>query len=132
MTDLVVCIGAGKGTWSGVLRLINSGKFSNIFLVLNQWTFDNLKLQKDGLNFVLVNSDEKTIMIRDSIISQLKGKIRDFEVAVNIDSGTGKEHAGLITALLKLGLAFRFISAEGDKIEDLTADEKDYFESNSL
>ncbi len=130
MTDLVACLGAGKGTWGGVLKLINSGKFQKIHLIVNQWTRDNLKMQRDNLNLVLINSDDKTAKIRDAIIAQLKGKIGDFEVAVNLDSGLGKEHTALITALVKLGLAFRFIVAEDDKVEDLTADDRDYFESS--
>lgn len=131
MTDMVACLGAGKGTWSGVLKLMNSGKFQNIFLIINEWTRDNLKMQKENLHLVMINSDDKTANIRDAIVNQLQGKINDFEVAVNLDSGTGKEHAALITALVKLGLSFRFIVSEDDRIDDLTADERDYFESES-
>jgi len=120
MTDLVACLGTGKGTWTGVLKLINKLEFENIFLVVNQWTMENLKIKKDNLQFVLINSDDNTSKIRDSIIKQMEGKVKGFEVAVNIDSGTGKEHTALITALIKLGLALRFVVAEGESIEEVS------------
>ncbi|MFH0869668.1 MAG: hypothetical protein V1866_01260 [archaeon] len=123
MTDLVACLGAGKGTWSGVLRLMNSGKFQKIFLVVNEWTRDNLKMQNENLHLVIINSDDKTVNIRDSIVKQLQGKINDFEVAVNLDSGTGKEHAALATALMRLGLSLRFVVAENDDVEEVSYSE---------
>jgi len=128
MTDLVACLGAGKGTWSGVLKLMNSGKFQNIFLIVNGWTRDNLKMQKENLHLIIINSDDKTANIRDAIVKQLQGKINDFEVAVNIDSGTGKEHAALATALMKLGLSLRFVVAENDDVEEISYSEHVEFE----
>jgi hypothetical protein len=121
MTDLVACLSTGKGTWIGVLKLVNKQDFENVFLVVNSWTRENLKLKKDNLRLVNINSDDKTSSIRDSIIKQLEGKVKGFEVAVNIDSGTGKEHTALVTALIKLGLALRFIVAEGEEIEEVSA-----------
>jgi hypothetical protein len=121
MTDLVACLSTGKGTWTGVLKLINKLEFGNIFLVANQWSKDNLKIKKDNIQFILINSEDNTSKIRDSITKQLEGKIKDFEVAVNIDSGTGKEHTALITALMKLGLALRFVVCENDNLEEVSS-----------
>jgi hypothetical protein len=120
MTDLIACLGTGKGTWTGVLKLVSKSEFERIFLVVNSWTKDSLKLKRDNLFFITIDSDQKATTIRDDIIKQLDGKIKDFEVAVNIDSGTGKEHAALITALIKLGLALRFVVCEADEIEELS------------
>jgi hypothetical protein len=120
MTDLVACLGTGKGTWTGVLKLISKPEFVNVFLIANQWTKDSLKLKRENLNFVIINSDDKTSVIKDSVIKQLEGKIKDLEVAVNIDSGAGKEHTAIITALIQLGFALRFVVAEGEKIEEVS------------
>ena len=118
MTDLVACLSTGKGTWTGVLKLVNKQDFENVFLVVNSWTRENLKLKKDNLVLVNINSEDKTSVIRDSIINQLQGKIKGFEVAVNIDSGTGKEHTALVTALMQLGLALRFVVCDGEEIDE--------------
>jgi hypothetical protein len=120
MTDLVACLGTGKGTWGGVLKLVGKAEFENIFLIVNEWTTKNLQLDRKDVQLVIINSDDRATIIRDTIISQMHGKIKGFEVAVNMDSGTGKEHTAMITALMKLGLAFRFVVAEGDKVEEVS------------
>jgi hypothetical protein len=120
MTDLIACLGTGKGTWTGVLKLANRQEFERVFLVASPWTKETLKMNKNNISFVMINSDDKTSAIRDSIIKQLEGKVKDFEVAVNIDSGTGKEHTALVTALIKLGLALRFVVCEGDSMEEVS------------
>src|SRR4030043_421661 len=120
MTDLVACLSTGKGTWTGVLKLVNKQEFENVFLVVNPWTRENLKLKKDNLHLVNINSEDKTSAIRDSIIKQLEGKVKGFEVAVNIDSGTGKEHTALVTALMQLGFALRFVICDGEEIDEVS------------
>jgi hypothetical protein len=119
MTDLIACLGTGKGTWTGVLKLVSKPDFEKTFLVVNAWTKQSLQINKPNLNFVIINSDEKTSKIRDNIIKQMEGKIAGFEVGVNLDSGTGKEHTALVAALIKLGLALRFVVAEGEEIEEV-------------
>ena len=122
MTDLVACLGTGKGTWTSVLKLAARSEFENVFLIVNDWTRNNLKLERPGLHLITVSSEAGTIITRDMIISQMKGRTRGFEVAVNIDSGTGREHAAMITALMKLGLALRFVAWENEKIEEVSYD----------
>nr|MCK4929783.1 hypothetical protein [Nanoarchaeota archaeon] len=116
MTDLVACLSTGKGTWVNVLKLVNKEEFEKVFLIVNQWAKDNLKLERKNLNLIVVNPNDKIQVTRDKIINELKSKIKDFEVAVNIDSGSGKEHTAIISALIKLGLAFRFVVAEDEEI----------------
>ncbi|MBN2141823.1 hypothetical protein JW711_00695 [Candidatus Woesearchaeota archaeon] len=124
MTDLVACLGAGKGTWTGVLRLASRSEFENVFLVMSEWTRQNLKLEKQNVHSIVVNSDTNTStsMLRDSIVSQLKGRVKGMEVAVNIDSGTGREHTAVMTSLMRLGLSFRFVAWENEKIEEVSYD----------
>ena len=114
MTDLVACLSTGKGTWTNVLRLVKKEEFENIYLIANNWAKENLKLERKNLHMVVVNSNDSTKTIQGEIENELKGKIKDFEVAVNIDSGSGKEHTAIITALMKLGLALRFVGFENE------------------
>ncbi|MBW2990384.1 hypothetical protein KY348_01625 [Candidatus Woesearchaeota archaeon] len=119
MTDLVACLSTGKGTWTDVLQLVKKEEFENIYLIVNNWAKENLKLERENLHMIVVNANDKISIIRDKIIKELQGKIKDFEVAVNIDSGSGKEHTAIITALMKLGLAMRFVSVEGEEITEI-------------
>lgn len=119
MTDLVACLSTGKGTWTSVLQLVKREEFENVFLIVNNWVKENLKLTRNNLHFVVINPAEKVQIIRDKIIKELEGNIKDFEVAVNIDSGSGKEHTAIITALMRLGLAMRFVIVEGEEIVEV-------------
>jgi len=49
----------------------------------------------------------------------LKGKIRGIEAAVNLISGTGKEHMAIMSALLKLGLAIRFVTLTDSGVREI-------------
>ncbi|MBN1793287.1 hypothetical protein JW826_06405 [Candidatus Woesearchaeota archaeon] len=122
MTDFVAVLGVGKGTWTNVLKLAARPEFENVFLIMNEWTKNNLKLEKQNVHAVIIDSETSVGKIRDSIASQLKGKAKGLEVALNIDSGTGKEHTATITALMRLGLSFRFVSFEDEKIEEVSYD----------
>ena len=119
MTDLVACLSTGKGTWINVLKLVNKEEFENIFLIVNNWAKENLKLERKNLYLIVVNANDNVSVIRDKIINELNGKIKDFEVAVNIDSGSGKEHTAIISALIKLGLALRFVVVEDEEISEI-------------
>ena len=119
MTDLVACLSTGKGTWTSVLQLVKKEDFENIFLIVNNWAKENLKLERQNLHLIVVNANDKVNIIRDKITNELQGKIKDFEVAVNIDSGSGKEHTAIITALMKLGLALRFVGFENEEIVEV-------------
>jgi hypothetical protein len=122
MTDLVACLGAGKGTWTNVLKLAARPEFEKVHLIVNDWTKSTLRMENPKISLVVIDAEAKASSIRESIISQMKGKMNCFEVAVNLDSGTGKEHTALLTALMRLGLAFRFVVLEDEKIEELSYD----------
>lgn len=122
MTNLVACIGEGTGTWTNVLKLASNSQFQNSFLIVNEWTRKSLQISRPNIHLITIDSSASVSTIRDQIASQLKGKIMDFEVALNIDSGTGKEHAAVITALMRVGLSFRLVTLENEKVEEITYD----------
>jgi hypothetical protein len=114
MTTLVACLSTGKGSWAQVLKIINSQEWENIFLVTNAFGKEKFACSKK-VELIVVDADRQPLsaMIQD-IKSALSGKINDLEVALNISSGTGKEHMAVIAALIKSGLGFRLIDANDD------------------
>jgi len=115
-------VGAGKGTWTNVFRLAAMPEFESAFLITNEWTKNTLKSENPKIKIIVINDMQTTAQIRDSIVAQMKGTVKAFEVAVNMDSGTGKEHTAMITALMRLGLAFRFVVFENEKMEEVSFD----------
>jgi len=114
MTSLVACLSSGKGTWAHVSRLIGSEPWEKGFLITNDF---GLKTFRPDAKTRMVQVDESKgieALIQD-IKGSLENEIIDTEVAVNLVSGTGKEHMAVISALLKMGLGLRLVYSEEDK-----------------
>ncbi|MEK6837372.1 MAG: hypothetical protein AABX69_01865 [Nanoarchaeota archaeon] len=111
MTELIACLGAGKGTWNEVAKLISAESWSNIFLITNDFGKENFaqKFPTVKAAFVVVDDFAPPQQLAEAIKKGLFGKIADTEVAVNMSSGSGNVHMALITALLQLGLGIRFV-----------------------
>jgi hypothetical protein len=109
MTYLVACLSTGKGTWGHVAQLIKSADWEKIFLITNDFG-RNTFTKTDKMEFILINPDADVPAIIESIRQQLDGKIADTEVALNLFSGSGKEHMAVLSAMLKLGLGIRLVA----------------------
>lgn len=111
MTELIACLGAGKGTWNEVAQLISSESWAHIFLITNSFGKENFaqKFPAVKAEFVVVDDFAPPLQLVESIKKALEGKISDTEVAVNMASGSGNVHMALVTALLHLGLGIRFV-----------------------
>lgn len=119
MTNLVACVSSGgKGTWLHVAKLCEEVEWDNIFIISNQEGKDNFKCKKD-INFILIDENKTISELRDHIKTNLNGKINDTEMAVNIVSGSGKEHMALLSALLKLGLGIRLMALTREGIQEI-------------
>jgi len=118
MTELVACLSTGKGTWGHVNRLIQEQEWENIFLITNEFGKENFTAEKPA-EFLIIDSNKGIKELRDDITEKLRGKIKGLEVAVNIVSGSGKEHMALIGALLKLGVGIRPMALTKDGIQEI-------------
>ena len=118
MTYLVACLSTGKGTWNQVIGLIKNREWDHIFLITNE--FGKEKFQtNDKISLIVIDTNKYERELVKDITSALQGKIKDTEVALNLSSGTGKEHMAVLSALIKLGLGIRFVIAAGDKILEI-------------
>ncbi|MBI2573517.1 hypothetical protein HYV86_06650 [Candidatus Woesearchaeota archaeon] len=110
MPTLIACLSTGKGTWTEVIKLIGNGGWSKIFLITNQFGKDNFKTPT-GVEMIVISEGMSVEQMTATIVTSLRGKISDFEVALNFVSGTGVEHMALLEAVLELGLNFRLVVA---------------------
>ncbi len=118
MTTLIACLSTGKGTWGHVNRLIEDGKHDNVLLITNDYGKENFN-KKENTELISLNLSQGLNLLRDDIMNNLKGKIKDTEVDVNFVSGTGKEHMALMAALLKLGIGIRLKALTKEGIEEI-------------
>lgn len=118
MTDLIACLSTGKGTWGHVARLIQEGTFEQIFLVAPEFAKEKFTAAKP-VQFVTINENKPIQELINDIKSQLEGKVKGTEVALNFISGSGKEHMALLAALLKLGLGIRMVSLTTEGMQEI-------------
>lgn len=120
MPTLIACLSTGKGTWTEVNKIIQSQEWNKVFLITNQFGKDNYTPGKNTeLIFVESFPETPTIVITEQIKKQLKDNISDFEVALNFASGSGKEHMALLEAVMQMGLNFRLVTVNKNKVEVL-------------
>lgn len=118
MPTLVACLSTGKGTWGHINKIIQDSNFDKIILITNDYGKENFKAD-EKTELISLPLQQGIKELRDAIISALKPKLKDSEIAVNIISGSGKEHTALISALLKLGLSIKLIALTKDGIEEI-------------
>jgi len=118
MTELVVCLSTGKGTWGHVSRLIQDGEWEKVFLITNDFGKENFTPDEKS-EFVVIDPNKGLVELRDDIYNQLKEKVQSTEVGLNLVSGTGKEHMALVSAVLKLGVGIRLVALTKDGVQEI-------------
>ncbi len=118
MTCLVAALSTGKGTWGHVSRLVQDGTWDKVFLVTNAFGKENFSNIKNA-EMIVIDDNRGLEDLREEIKNSLQGKLTDTEVAINIVSGSGKEHMAIISAILKLGYGIRFVALTSEGIKEI-------------
>lgn len=105
--EFVAFLGKDKENWGQITAIINRKEWDKVILVKDKSAGEFSSTKK--CDIVNVNSDKPLLELKQDIMSKLKGKIGDFEVALSIASGIGKEHMALVSALLSLPVGVRLI-----------------------
>lgn len=114
MTLLLALISTGKGTWTQVAQLIAKEDWEKVIILTNDFGFEKFYHEK-GPELIKLNFNDSIPKLRDDIVSVLKDKVSG-EIAVNFISGEGNEHMALISALIRLGVGFRFVAFNDNKV----------------
>jgi len=101
-------LGAGKGTWGHVARLIAEEQWDKIVLISNDWGKANFKPAKE-CDWILLNNRSGFDMLKDMI----KEKLPEGKIAVSLVSGSGKEHMALVAALKEAGREIELVTLTG-------------------
>ena len=117
--DLVACLSTGKGTWGHVARLLADGRWNKIFLITNEFGRENFTTKGENTELIVVDANKELEEMIADVKEKLKGKLKDTEVAVNLVSGSGKEHMAMLSALLQLGVGLRFVAVTKDGVKEV-------------
>lgn len=116
MPTLIACLSSGKGTWIEAAKIINSQNWDKVFLITNKFGEENFK-PAENTELILVDSFQNPTILAEQIKKQLQDKITDFEIALNMVSGSGNEHMALLEAIMELGLNFRLVTMNNNQLE---------------
>lgn len=115
MAELIAFLSTGKGTWGHVSRLIETGEWSKVVLLTND--FGKEKFTPDEKTELVVLENMKGLKdLAADIEAGLKGKVGS-EVVINIVSGSGKEHMALLVALKRLGAKYSMSAITKEGVE---------------
>lgn len=109
MPTLIALLSSGKGSWAEVNRIIQARPWTKIFLVTDEFGLQKFA-KPPNATFVILNPFLEIGQMVDQLKKQLQNQIYDLEVALNLASGSGKEHMALLEAVLELGLNFRIVT----------------------
>ena len=118
MPTLIACLSTGKGTWGHVSRLIKENQWNKVILITNEFGKENFT-KSDNTELILIDSSKGIEDLSKEIKEKLKSQIKDSEIALNIISGSGKEHSALLSALLKLGVGIRLVALTKEGMKEI-------------
>ncbi|MEI6850237.1 MAG: hypothetical protein WCK29_04320 [archaeon] len=113
--ELVAFLGSDKESWGQVSALINKGKWDKVIIVKDK---EGDESPFDLSDIAKVNTKQPITLLKNEIMEKIKPFLAgDFEVALSIASGNGKEHMALISALLSIPVGIRLVAYTKDGIE---------------
>ena len=106
--ELVSFLGNDKENWGQVSALINKGEWEKVVLVQNKESIGFPTNEK--CESIVIDSNKTLLDLKSDLVNKLKEKIgKQFEVALSIASGSGKEHMALISALLSIPVGIKIV-----------------------
>lgn len=120
MAQFVALLSTGKGSWAEVAALMNRQEFDEIFLLTNTFgkeKFTNLPQKK--VEIFSFDFEKDVISLSKDFFNVLKPHIKFGDVAINLSSGSGKEHMALLSAMIKLGMGLRIVTYGNNDIVEL-------------
>jgi hypothetical protein len=131
MAQLVTLLSYGKGTWNEVLQLIKQD-WDKVYLLCNEFAYKTVEInQKNVIKIQIPETINDTYI--EKLTSLFKKQLQhEFDVAVNITSGTGKEHMAMLNAILKAGVGLRFVGYENNEIKEYKLLNETYPEDEEL
>ncbi|MGM5479918.1 MAG: hypothetical protein ACQESC_00490 [Nanobdellota archaeon] len=117
MTQLIMFLSTGKGTWAQISRLIDQSSFDEYIIITNEFGYEKFS-HKKPINKVVVNTKKDTLQLKEEIVNKLKPLVKGSQVGCNFVSGSGHEHMAFLSALLTLGVGIRLVMpGQNDFIE---------------
>ena len=113
--ELVAFLGNDKENWGQLTALLKRENWENIVIIKNK-VAEGFPAPENA-SIISIDSDKPLLQVKTDLMDKLKTKLKDFEVALSIASGNGKEHMALISALLSIPVGIRLVVFTKDGVE---------------
>jgi len=114
--EFVAFVGEDKENWGQVTALMNRMDCEKIVIVKNNKVSGFPASSK--CEMIDVDTTKPLVELKKELMTKLKERIgMDFEVALSIASGNGKEHMAIISALLSIPVGIRLVIFSKNGIE---------------
>jgi len=117
--NLVAFVGKEKENWGQITALINHSEAEKIILIQDK-TADPFPSNHKCKTFHIDSTKpltQLTLELKEKLKTELSS---DFEVALSIASGTGKDHMALVSALLSVPVGIKLVAYTKEGIKFLT------------
>jgi len=117
--NLVAFLGTDTENLGQITALVNKGEWDNVLLLKNKSTQD-IQTSKPYKSLD-IDASIPLLQLKDQMKQALKPHLsNEFEVALSLSSGTGKEHMALISALLSTPVGIKIAAFTKNGIEFIT------------
>ena len=117
--EFVASVGNDKENWGQILTIIKRMSPEKIVLVKNSEVKDFPDIP--NAHIVSVNLSQPLIELRTDMMTKLRKVLAgDFEVALSLASGNGKEHMALVASLINLPVGVRLVVYTQNGLEFIT------------
>ena len=117
--DFVAFLGNDKENWGQIRALMTKLDYERAILIKNK---ESDRFSTNSKTLVInVDSAKSLSDLKNDILKQLKPKLSgEFDIALSIASGTGKEHMAVISALLAIPVGIRLVAYTKEGVEFLS------------
>ncbi|MBM3232699.1 hypothetical protein FJZ18_00845 [Candidatus Pacearchaeota archaeon] len=115
--ELIAYVGKDKENWGQITALANRGEWDKIILIKDK----SLSEVPSKGEVIEVDANRPMLDLKTDLMEKLKKKVSgEFEVALSLASGNGKEHMAVISALLNLPVGIKLVVYTKEGIQYVT------------
>jgi superfamily II DNA or RNA helicase len=118
--NLVAFLGTDKENWGQITALINRMEDCEKVLLFKNKNSEAFP-ETENCHIIEIDSSIPLMDMQQKMLEKVKHYLReDFEVAISLASGSGKEHMALISAILLAPMGIRLVAFTKAGIQFLT------------
>ncbi|MBM3230149.1 hypothetical protein FJZ22_00635 [Candidatus Pacearchaeota archaeon] len=117
--EFVACVGTDEQNWGQITALLNRLEYEKAVLVVDAMASGYPT--NDTCTIIKIDMSQPLLPLQREIQDKLKKTVGgEFEVALSLASGTGKEHMAVLSALLNIPVGVKLVVYTKEGIQFLS------------